>query len=113
MHPLKPGDQQELPGRRRTKGNTPRSGDSAIDGSQELSVPKETAGPNTARESRRSFLTKLGLGAAAVAAVSTPLAWIGLRKSSDTADMSKAFPGEDSIFHPASDPRLDPRRRQG
>jgi len=76
-------------------------------------VPKETAGPSNARESRRSFLTKLGLGAAALAAVSSPLAWMGRRKSGSTADMSEVFPGEDSIFHPASDPRLDPRRRQG
>ena len=74
-------------------------------------MPKETAGPTTTRESRRSFLTKLGLGTAALAAVASPLGWLRLRKSDSTPDMSKVFPGEDSIFHPASDPRLDPRRQ--
>jgi|TARA_B100001971_G_scaffold42028_1_gene37054 hypothetical protein len=78
-----------------------------------LSVPKENAGSTNARESRRNFLTKLGLGAAALAAVTTPLAWMGRRKNDAPAEMTMAFPGEDSIFHPASDPRLDPRRRQG
>ena len=33
-------------------------------------MPKESAGPTPANESRRSFLAKLGLGAAALAAVS-------------------------------------------
>jgi hypothetical protein len=93
--------------------NASQTGDSATNNLQELSVPKETAGPTTGRESRRSFLSKLGLGAAALAAVSSPLGWLGRRKSSSTPEMSEVFPGEDSIFHPASDPRLDPRRRQG
>ncbi|MDP6550423.1 MAG: twin-arginine translocation signal domain-containing protein [Dehalococcoidia bacterium] len=76
-------------------------------------MPKEIAESTTAGQSRRSFLTKLGLGAAALAAVTTPLAWMGRRKNDATAPMTEVFPGEDSIFHPASDPRLDPRRRQG
>ena len=74
-------------------------------------MPKETAEPTSARESRRSFLSKLGLGAAALAAVASPLGWLGRGKRSQVSDTSGAFPGGDSIFHPASDPRLDPRRQ--
>ena len=67
--------------------------------------PSETKG-----ESRRSFLTKLGLGTAALALVSVPFFPWGRNKAKQTAPASGDFPGEDSIFHPASDPRRDPRR---
>ena len=61
-----------------------------------------------AGESRRSFLAKLGFGAAALALAAGPLGGLGrLRGKKEDAD---DLPGEDSIFHPASDPRLDPRR---
>ena len=77
-------------------------------------MPKESAGPTPANESRRSFLAKLGLGAAALATVSVPFLGRGRGNIGQTSEMSKAFPGEDSIFQPAQDPRLDPRRnRQG
>ncbi len=60
-------------------------------------------------ESRRSFLAKLGIGAAALALVAGPLS--ALRGNSNgNAAMNQEFPDEDSIFHPASDPRQDPRR---
>ncbi len=58
-------------------------------------------------ESRRNFLVKLGVGAAALAGVSAGLVRFGGKSSTDAGE----FPGPDSIFHPASDPRLDPRRR--
>lgn len=57
--------------------------------------------------SRRSFLVKLGLGMAGLAGISAGLGRLGGRKSADTAE---EFPGPDSIFHPAQDPRTDPRR---
>ena len=63
-------------------------------------------------ETRRSFLAKLGIGAAALALVSGSLSAVrglGSNNNSNARDME--FPDEDSIFHPASDPRLDPRRR--
>ncbi len=60
-------------------------------------------------ESRRGFLTKLALGAAALALVGASLGRMGWRRGEQTA-ASQEFPGEDSIFHPASDPRTDPRR---
>ncbi|MFQ6027295.1 MAG: twin-arginine translocation signal domain-containing protein [Dehalococcoidia bacterium] len=67
-------------------------------------MSKETTGnPN----SRRSFLVKLGLGVAALAGVSTGLVKLGKKQS---PAMSRDFPGPDSIFHPARDPRQDPRR---
>ena len=63
------------------------------------------------QESRRSFLTKLGVGAAVLAAASAlPFLRLGKRDSAGSTAMSNEFPGEDSIFHPASDPRQDPRR---
>ena len=56
-------------------------------------------------ESRRSFLTKLGLGTAALALVSVPFFPWGRNKTGRTAAASDGFPGPDSIFHPRSDPR--------
>jgi hypothetical protein len=60
-------------------------------------------------KSRRSFLVKLGLGMAGLAGISTGLVGFGKKEASP---MSQEFPGPDSIFHPARDPRTDPRRKQ-
>ena len=57
-------------------------------------------------ESRRNFLAKMGIGVAALAGVSAGLVRFGGEPASKTDE----FPGPDSIFHPAQDPRLDPRR---
>jgi hypothetical protein len=73
-------------------------------------VSKDSEKPLVGRESRRSFLGKLGLGAAAVALFSAPFLRLGRGNSGDASDTSGEFPGKDSIFHPARDPRLDPRR---
>ena len=67
--------------------------------------------PESARETRRSFLAKLGIGVAALAAVSLPFSRLARGKGEPREGGAQAFPGEDSIFHPASDPRLDPRRK--
>jgi len=61
-------------------------------------------------ETRRSFLAKMGLGAAALAIVGGPLGMLGRFRGSDEKSATDDFPNEDSIFHPASDPRRDPRR---
>ena len=61
-------------------------------------------------QSRRSFLFKMGLGAAALAIVGGPLGMLGRFKGNQDRAASQGFPDEDSIFHPASDPRQDPRR---
>ena len=61
-------------------------------------------------ETRRSFLAKMGLGAAALAIVGGPLGMLGRFRGSDEKSPTDDFPNEDSIFHPASDPRRDPRR---
>ena len=58
-------------------------------------------------ESRRSFLAKLGVGVAAMAGVSAGLVRFGGKSNSTPEE----FPDAGSIFHPASDPRTDPRRR--
>ena len=57
--------------------------------------------------SRRRFLGVLGIGVAGAAALAglTPF---GRRNQS--AEAANEFPGPDSIFHPAQDPRTDPRR---
>ena len=61
-------------------------------------------------ETRRSFLAKMGLGAAGLAVVGGPLGMLGRFRGSDEKSATDDFPNEDSIFHPASDPRRDPRR---
>ncbi len=62
-------------------------------------------------ESRRSFLAKLGIGAAALALVAGPLSAVrGLGSKNGPSARNQEFPGEDSIFHPASDPTQTPRR---
>ena len=61
-------------------------------------------------QTRRSFLAKMGLGVAALALVGGPLGIIGRVRSHQEKDASQEFPDETSIFHPASDPRQDPRR---
>ena len=58
--------------------------------------------------SRRSFLVKLSLGMAALAGMSMGALHFGRK---DAGASTQEFPGPDSIFHPAQDPRQDPRRR--
>ncbi len=64
-------------------------------------------------ETRRSFLVKLGIGAAALGLVAGTLSSLrGIGGGSNATSMNTEFPGEDSIFHPAVDPRQDPRRNE-
>jgi len=62
---------------------------------------------NDMHKSRRSFLGYLSMGVAALAGASTGLIRLG---KSDQTQSQGEFPGKDSIFHPAQDPRNDPRR---
>ena len=73
-------------------------------------MAKQTELEQKSGQTRRSFLTKIGLGAAALAIVGGPLSMLGRFRSGQTETASQGFPDEDSIFHPASDPRQDPRR---
>ena len=57
--------------------------------------------------SRRNFLGKLSIGVAALAGASFGIFRLGKPES---AQSHGEFPGADSIFHPARDPRSDPRR---
>ena len=61
-------------------------------------------------ETRRSFLAKMGLGAAALAIVGGPLGMLGRFRGDQDKAAAQDFPNENSIFHPASDPRRDSRR---
>ncbi|PKB78986.1 MAG: hypothetical protein BZY88_15640 [SAR202 cluster bacterium Io17-Chloro-G9] len=56
----------------------------------------------TGVQSRRNFLVKLGLGAAAMAMVSVPFFFRGRGKPDRSPSASQDSPGEDSIFHPRS-----------
>ena len=72
--------------------------------------PSEQSITNTG-ETRRSFLVKLGIGAAALGLVASSLSSLRRRGTGNgPAARDVEFPGEDSIFHPAVDPREDPRR---
>ena len=66
-----------------------------------------TTGTTRAGTSRRRFLGALGLGVAGAALVGGMLS-MGRRDKG--AEAASEFPGPDSIFHPAQDPRQDPRR---
>lgn len=68
-------------------------------------IPKPKAG-----ETRRRFLAKLGIGAVALALVGGPLGILTRARGASRSASNLQFPGEDSIFHPATDPRTDPRR---
>ena len=57
--------------------------------------------------SRRRFLGVLGIGVAGAALVAGMLPF-GPRKA--PVEAMSEFPGPGSIFHPAQDPRTDPRR---
>ncbi len=73
-------------------------------------MAKQTDPEQKSGQTRRSFLAKMGLGAAALAIVGGPLGMLGRFRGNQDKAASQGFPGEDSIFHPASDPRRDPRR---
>ncbi|MCH7622250.1 MAG: twin-arginine translocation signal domain-containing protein [Chloroflexi bacterium] len=75
-------------------------------------MPKDQSEPKSARQSRRSFLGKLGLALAGMAGASFLLSSLGRRANKDASSLTQEFPDEDSIFHPARDPRLDPRRNR-
>ena len=63
---------------------------------------------NAKTPTRRRFLAVLGIGAAAVALVAGA-GFLGRPKAS-AATTADPFPAPGSIFHPAQDPRTDPRR---
>ncbi len=66
-----------------------------------------TVGTATAGTTRRRFLGALGLGVAGAALVGGMLS---MGRGDKGAEAASEFPGPDSIFHPAQDPRQDPRR---
>ena len=82
----------------------------SLQGVNVAAEPDQTTGAQTASgdPSRRSFLVKLSLGMAALAGISLGALRFG---GKDASASIQEFPGPDSIFHPAKDPRQDPRRR--
>ena len=75
-------------------------------------MPKDQSEPKSAPQSRRSFLGKLGLALAGIAGASFLLSTLGRGANKEASGLTQEFPDGDSIFHPASDPRLDPRRNR-
>ena len=75
-------------------------------------MPKDQSEPKGTRQSRRSFLGKLGLALAGMAGASFLLSSLGRGANKESVGLTQEFPDQDSIFHPASDPRLDPRRHR-
>ncbi len=64
------------------------------------------------RYSRRSFLGKVSLGVLAVAGVGLLARNFLFSGGSGASSSSDEFPGEDSIFHPRRDPRLEAQERR-
>ncbi len=73
-------------------------------------MANETEPQQKSGQTRRSFLAKMGLGLGALAIVGGPLGMLGRFRGDREKAASQDFPDETSIFHPASDPRQDPRR---
>ena len=61
--------------------------------------------------SRRNFLGKFSVGLATIAAAGFLAKSFLFTGGSEKVGPEEEFPGEDSIFHPQTDPRLDPRRK--
>ncbi len=62
---------------------------------------------NQTGPSRRRFLGVLGAGIAGAAVVTSMLPF---GRRNNAAEAASEFPGPGSMFHPAQDPRTDPRR---
>ena len=62
---------------------------------------------NQSGPSRRRFLGVLGAGIAGAAVVTSMLPF---GRRNNAAEAASEFPGPGSMFHPAQDPRTDPRR---
>lgn len=75
-------------------------------------MPKDDLEPKGARQTRRSFLGKLGFTLAGMAGASFLLSGLGRGANKEIESLTQEFPDEDSIFHPAKDPRVDPRRNR-
>ncbi len=73
--------------------------------STEAAASNDENAPNGT--SRRWFLGALGLGIAGAAAIA---GFMPFGRRDRTAEAANEFPGPGSIFHPAQDPRSDPRR---
>ena len=63
-------------------------------------------------QTRRSFLAKLAIGAVSLAGAGLLLKNFVLPGGRSEPHASAEFPGEDSIFHPRKDPRLEAIERR-
>ena len=70
-----------------------------------MEINKKSSKSN--RQTRRRFLGQLGIGVIGIATLSSGLLSFARHKQEIP---TSEFPGPDSMFHPAADPRQDPRR---
>ena len=61
---------------------------------------------------RRSFLTRFSLGLAAIAGAGFLFKNFLLSGSERASSSSDEFPGDESIYHPRRDPRLEAQERR-
>ena len=66
----------------------------------------------TVGHTRRSFLTRFSLGLAAIAGAGFLLKNFLLPGGERASGSNDEFPGEESIFHPRKDPRLEAQERR-
>mgnify|MGYP000850494376 CR=1 FL=1 len=75
-----------------------------------MATEKDIETKTSSGQTRRSFLAKIGVGIASLAIIGGSLGMIRRTLGDQRAEATQEFPDETSIFHPASDPRQDPRR---
>ena len=61
---------------------------------------------------RRTFLARLSIGLATIAGTGFLLKNLFLPREDRASTSNYEFPGEESIFHPRKDPRLEAQERQ-
>ena len=74
-------------------------------------MPKDEGKSGSRGYTRRSFIGKFSLGLAGLAGAGFLMRHFLFSGGKGGLDSEGEFPGDESIFHPREDPRLDQRRR--
>ena len=76
-------------------------------------MPEDTAEIESGSYSRRGFLAKFAIGAAAIAGAGYLIKGSLFSGRTREEVAAEEFPGPESIFHPRRDPRLEAQERRG